>query len=243
MAYSFVSALIVFVLFSLQRLNNFKKAVNYRLKQEDIAYIFTHGEVEAIIADEEYLKLLDAFRLQNPTIPIIVDTDVDAVEGELSGPFDDAVLEGLTHDTMAGGRGWDGLEVHPADENSLFALPYTSGTTSRPKGVECTYRGCYLAALANVIESGLSFQSKRCRYLWTLPMFHVLGEYISMHVCVHTHQLTILYRLDIPMGSHRCPGNSLLSAKDRQPPDLEISEASTCHALQRSADSQQYALQ
>lgn len=146
------------------------------MKQDEVAYIFDHAEVDVIVADEEFLKLLDAFRLQKPNIPIIVDTDVDAVEGELSGPFDDAVQEGLTYDNLTGGRGWEGLDVHPADENSLFGLPYTSGTTSRPKGVECTYRGCYLGTLANVIESGLNFQSKRCRYLWTLPMFHAVGE-------------------------------------------------------------------
>ena len=89
------------------------------MKAEDVAYIFTHGDAEAIIVDHEFLHLLDTFRLRKPTVPIIVDTDVDAVEGQLSGPFDDAIFEGLAYDTMTGGRGWDGLEVHPAYENSL----------------------------------------------------------------------------------------------------------------------------
>lgn len=133
--------------------------------------------MDVIIADEEFLNLLNAFRLDKPHIPIIVDTDTDAVQGELSGPFDDAVLEGLTYDTATGAKGWDGLNVHPADENAIIALPYTSGTTARPKGVEYTYRGSYLATLANIIESGLNFQHKRCRYLWTLPMFHAIGIY------------------------------------------------------------------
>lgn len=141
-----------------------------------MAYIFSHAEVDVIVADEEYLQLLDAYRKTNPETPIIVDTDTDATEGDLSGPFDDAVLEGLQYDASTGGRGWDGLEVHPADEDALIALPYTSGTTSRPKGVEFTYRSCYLAAMANVIESGLNMSTGRCRYLWTLPMFHAMGE-------------------------------------------------------------------
>ena len=52
----------------------------------------------------------------------------------------------------------------------MIAIPFTSGTTSRPKGCIYTHRGAYLASLANVIESGLNSDSRRCRFLWTLPM-------------------------------------------------------------------------
>ncbi|KAI2788725.1 Acetate/butyrate--CoA ligase AAE7, peroxisomal [Penicillium oxalicum] len=150
-------------------------AVNYRLKEEDIAYIFDHGDVDVIIVDQEFVNLLDLYRSQHPNVPIVVDTDTDATEGELTGPFDHAVLEGLRYDSETGGLGWAGLEAQAADENSLIALAYTSGTTARPKGVEYTHRGCYLAALANVIESGLNSHRGRAKYLWTLPMFHAMG--------------------------------------------------------------------
>jgi long-subunit acyl-CoA synthetase (AMP-forming) len=149
--------------------------VNYRLKPEDVSYIFAHSGVEMIIVDEEYISLLKLFRQEHPNIPLLIDTDTDATEGELSGPFDAAILEGLQHDTDAGGKGWEGLEAQAADENSTIALAYTSGTTARPKGVEYTHRGSYLASLGNVIESGLNYNKGRCRYLWTLPMFHAMG--------------------------------------------------------------------
>ncbi|WEW55270.1 AMP-binding acyl-CoA synthetase [Emydomyces testavorans] len=150
-------------------------AVNYRLKPEDVAYIFTHSEADVIIVDEEYLHLLDEFRKTRPDFPIIIDTDTDATEGELSGPFDAAILEGLKYDMQLGDHGWNGLETHAEDEEGLIALSYTSGTTARPKGVEYIHRGCYLAAVANVIESGLNYHQGRCRYLWILPMFHAMG--------------------------------------------------------------------
>jgi long-subunit acyl-CoA synthetase (AMP-forming) len=98
------------------------------------------------------------------------------MEGELTGPFDNAVLEGLKHDSETGEQGWAGLEAQAADEESLIALAYTSGTTARPKGVEYTHRGCYLAALGNIIESGLNSHQGRAKYLWTLPMFHAMGS-------------------------------------------------------------------
>jgi acyl-CoA synthetase (AMP-forming)/AMP-acid ligase II len=45
--------------------------------------------------------------------------------------------------------------------------------------VETTYRGTYLAAMTNIIESGLNSVTPLghgvCKYLWTLPMFHCAG--------------------------------------------------------------------
>jgi long-subunit acyl-CoA synthetase (AMP-forming) len=152
-------------------------AINYRLKADDIAYIFDHSDSDAIVVDAEFKHLLDDFCKSHPNVPLIVDTDTDATEGELSGPFDEAVLEGLKYDQETGNKGWDGLEAQAPDELAVNALAYTSGTTARPKGVEYTHRGCYLGALGNVIESGLNYNVGRCKYLWTLPMFHAGGSF------------------------------------------------------------------
>ncbi|KAL8798089.1 MAG: hypothetical protein Q9182_006964 [Xanthomendoza sp. 2 TL-2023] len=150
-------------------------AVNYRLNGEDLAYIFEHADIDAIIVDAEFLPLIQGFATAHPDIPLLVDNDTDATEGELSGPFDKAVSEGLRHDRERGTRGWEGLEAQTKWEEDVIALAYTSGTTAKPKGVEFTHRGSYLAALGNVIESGLNYHTGRCRYLWTLPMFHAMG--------------------------------------------------------------------
>ena len=149
-------------------------AINYRLKAEDIEYIFDHAEVDSIIVDAEWEHLLDGFHKSHPNVPFIVDTDSDTD----SGPYDHAVLEGIAYDEETGGHGWDGLETEVANEESLIALSYTSGTTAKPKGVEYTHRSAYIAAMANVIESGLNTHistADRCHYLWTLPMFHAMG--------------------------------------------------------------------
>jgi acyl-CoA synthetase (AMP-forming)/AMP-acid ligase II len=121
------------------------------------------------------LPLLDDFRSSHPKVAIIVDTDHDATSGELSGAFDEAVLEGLKWDQEKGNKGWEGLKAQCEDEDACIAIPFTSGTTAKPKGVVYTHRGAYLAALGNVIESGLNYHSGRAGYLWTLPMFHAMG--------------------------------------------------------------------
>ena len=127
-----------------------------------------------------------------------MDTDTDATEGQLSGPFDEAVLEGLRYDEETGNKGWDGLQAQTLDENSLMALAYTSGTTARPKGVEYTHRSAYMAAMGNVIESGLNYHVGRCHYLWTLPMFHAMGWTFPWSVTAVRGTHYCLRKIDYP---------------------------------------------
>ncbi|KAJ4391351.1 hypothetical protein N0V93_004968 [Gnomoniopsis smithogilvyi] len=173
--------------------------VNYRLKEDDISYIFSFSEVDIILADWEFVSLLQSFRTARPAVKIVVDTDTDATEGELCGPFDEIILEGLTYDRTTGSRGWAGLHAQAENEDDMLAIPFTSGTTSRPKGVVYTNRGAYLAALGNVIESGLNFHGGRCKYLWTLPMFHAIGWTFPWSVVAVRGTNVCLRKIDYPL--------------------------------------------
>jgi len=146
-------------------------AINYRLKQEDIHYIFEHAEVDSILVDAEFEHLLASFRRAHPGVAVVVDTDTEATEGEGCGGFDQAVLEGLEVDRVTGGHGWDALETECVSEEGMIALSYTSGTTAKPKGVVYTHRGAYLATMGNIVESSLNThnsRAERCHYLWTV---------------------------------------------------------------------------
>lgn len=46
---------------------------NYRLKPDDISYIFDFAEVDCIIVDNEFVGLLDAYREKHKNVPLIVD--------------------------------------------------------------------------------------------------------------------------------------------------------------------------
>lgn len=125
-----------------------------------------------IIADVQYEPLLAQFRSAHPAIPILVDTDA----GDDDCPFNRAVAEGFEIDRSQGSLGWADLDAQAPKEDGMLALSYTSGTTSRPKGVIYTHRSAYLAAMGNVVESQLNQSPRRCGYLWVLPMFHAMGE-------------------------------------------------------------------
>ncbi|KAI4716141.1 acetyl-CoA synthetase-like protein [Aureobasidium sp. EXF-10727] len=196
--------------------------VNYRLQSGDITYIFEHSEVDSIIVDAEFVPLLDDFRAAHPEVKIIVDTDTDATEGQLSGPFDEAVLEGLKYDTETGSRGWANLEHTTPDENSLLALAYTSGTTARPKGVMFTHKGAYLAALGNIVESAERLENPvRVTVAASPPSAHLFKTMENLNLQpVHVYGLTETYG-PITKGYHmqtwsQLPGDEKYGKMARQ---------------------------
>lgn len=48
--------------------------VNYRLKEDDISYIFDFGDVDLILVDLEFEHLLATFKKAKPGVKIVVDT-------------------------------------------------------------------------------------------------------------------------------------------------------------------------
>ncbi|KAJ1298926.1 hypothetical protein BS78_01G491400 [Paspalum vaginatum] len=60
----------------------------------------------------------------------------------------------------------------PVSELDPITLNYTSGTTSRPKGVVYNHRGAYLNTIATVLAYDITAMPT---YLWTVPMFHCNG--------------------------------------------------------------------
>nr|CAB3470418.1 unnamed protein product [Digitaria exilis] len=78
-------------------------------------------------------------------------------------------------DLIGSGGGAPDLRIQwPGDENEPIALNYTSGTTSRPKGVVYSHRGAYLNSIATVLMTGM-VGTPPVVHLWTVPMFHCNG--------------------------------------------------------------------
>jgi acyl-CoA synthetase (AMP-forming)/AMP-acid ligase II len=150
------------------------------------------------VVDAEFLHLLDGYRKTHPSVPILVDSDSLSASGEPEGEFQAAIKEGQEADRRSGGTGWEGLEAQCGNELDVIALAYTSGTTAKPKGVEYTHRGAYLAAVGNVVESGLGYHAGRCAYLWTLPQFHACGWTFPWAVTAVRGTHYCLRRIDYP---------------------------------------------
>ena len=57
-------------------------------------------------------------------------------------------------------------------ERDLLTINYTSGTTSRPKGVMITHRNAWMNCVGMLTHTPMTPADI---YLWTLPMFHANG--------------------------------------------------------------------
>src|SRR5262245_57878070 len=130
--------------------------VNPRLSTAEVGYILGHSRARFLLLDAELEALVAPLELPGVTVIRCADT------GAPGDPYEDF----LAAASPALPASW--LE----DEEETISINYTSGTTGRPKGVQCTYRGSYLNALNEVIVAGLAPDSV---YLWTLPMFHCNG--------------------------------------------------------------------
>jgi len=132
--------------------------INYRLSPDEMAYIVAHSGSSIVCAHEDYLATIDRVRDQMAGVRHFV-----ALEGRRAGWLDYERLiaeapESFTRPEIA--------------ETDLLTINYTSGTTSRPKGVMITHRNAYMNAVGTLLHLPMGVTD---RYLWTLPMFHANG--------------------------------------------------------------------
>ncbi len=137
--------------------------LNYRLVAADHEYILNHAGVSAVLVDAEYTGVVDALRPRLPKVLhwIVAEDEGEAAPGWLSW---NALLENA--------RPGRPTLPKPLAENDLVSINYTSGTTSRPKGVMLTHRNLYLNAYNLIAHLGIRHDDVE---LWTLPMFHCNG--------------------------------------------------------------------
>jgi fatty-acyl-CoA synthase len=149
--------------------------VNYRLTPDDFVYLIKHSGARLVCAHSDYLAAVNSIRSQLTGVEHFV-----ALNGE-SGTGVPPVNH--AQDASVTNNGWLDYETLLAetagdfvppeiDEADLLTINYTSGTTSRPKGVMITHRNAYLNSVGTLVHEHMTCAD---RYLWTLPMFHANG--------------------------------------------------------------------
>lgn len=137
--------------------------INYRLVADDFAYIIEHSGAKVVCVHSDYLEAVERIRHDLPEVKHVV-----ALEG-----LTDSLREAgwLDYETMLENAPETFIRP-PIAEDDLLTINYTSGTTSRPKGVMITHRNAYMNVVSTLIHISMSPAD---RYLWTLPMFHANG--------------------------------------------------------------------
>jgi fatty-acyl-CoA synthase len=132
--------------------------LNFRLTPNDFVYLVNHSGARLLCGHRDYLEAINSVRSQLPGVEHFV-----ALTGEAN--------EWLNYEAL--------LQAAPADfvgpeirETDLLTINYTSGTTSRPKGVMITHRNAWMNSIGTLVHAPMTCAD---RYLWTLPMFHANG--------------------------------------------------------------------
>src|SRR5438477_3582203 len=145
--------------------------LNYRLTADDFVYLINHSGSRMVCADRDYLGTIDSIRSRLPRVEHVValSCSVEPAREEVRSPQPNSAW--LDYDAMidASSTEFARPEIH---NTGLITINYTSGTTSRPKGVMITHRNAWMNSIGTLLYVRMTCAD---RYLWTLPMFHANG--------------------------------------------------------------------
>jgi len=176
--------------------------MNYRLTAEDFVYLANHSGSKVLCVHADYLDAIDSVRAKMPAVQHFV-----ALEGRKAGWLEyetllDAAPEGCPEIAIA--------------EGDLLTINYTSGTTSRPKGVMITHRNAWSNCVGSLVHWHMTPAD---RYLWTLPMFHANGWTFTWivtaagatHICLPRVEPALIYDLvNSEKATHLCAAPTVL---------------------------------
>ncbi|USZ68347.1 long-chain fatty acid--CoA ligase [Halorussus salilacus] len=138
--------------------------MNPQYKAREIRHLLADSEAEVVVTLSDLVPFVEEVR---------DDTDVEHVvtvgEGADAGTDFEAFL-GDDHE----------FAVVDRDDDDVAVLPYTSGTTGQPKGVQLTHRnlGSNATMAADLVPGGIGPDD---RQLGVLPLFHIYGMTVVMN--------------------------------------------------------------
>ncbi len=133
--------------------------INYRAKQEELAYMLDASEAQVIFADTRYLDMIDTARANAPKL-----REVIALEDNDQGL--------KTYESLIAKSPADDIFVD-IDEMEPTVLIFTSGTTAMPKGVELTYLNLSLYVMNTMSPADPSAEQEKT--LLSVTIAHVAG--------------------------------------------------------------------
>ncbi|PBC48011.1 fatty-acyl-CoA synthase [Rhodococcus sp. ACS1] len=134
--------------------------LNYRLSPSEWQYILEHSDAAVIVTETEFVPAVDTIAGSLPNLHHKVTLDL---------PPDPTWRE---YDTLISKGHGQTTQIVDGTPGSLQRLMYTSGTTSRPKGVIISHENLIWKNLAHILEFSLTAEDNT---LICGPLYHVGG--------------------------------------------------------------------
>ncbi|PHU19303.1 Acetate/butyrate--CoA ligase AAE7, peroxisomal [Capsicum chinense] len=147
--------------------------LNTRHDSAMLSILLMHSEAKVIFVDQQLLEVargalaLLVEKKQKPPLLVVIHQSDDE-----SSAIDNINVRDHEYESLVRSGESDFSIRWPRTEFDPISINYTSGTTSRPKGVVYNHRGAYLNTIATFL---LHEMSTFPVYLWTVPMFHCNG--------------------------------------------------------------------
>jgi long-chain acyl-CoA synthetase len=157
--------------------------INPEITAEDIGYELDHSEADALLVDDVLYPKVE---------PLVAERDVDILAAIKVGDEDSPVPS--FHEVIDGQAPTEpAVEIHDED---LAQIMYTSGTTSRPKGVLLSHKAITTGSL-NVSASGDLTRNDVTSCV--MPLFHC-AQLTMVKGAMHVSATTVVRRSFDPDG-------------------------------------------
>ena len=184
---------------AISRIGAVSVLLNYRLTLDELSYLVSDCEPVALIVDEDFVGLVDDLVRATPDVRLTA-----LLHGEGS-----RTLRAM-RESHAGVVVEDAL-VGPDD---LDRILYTSGTTSRPKGVMLSHGNATWNVLTQMLEGCCAADE---RTLVFAPLYHIGAQELpGMRVLASGGTMVVMRRFDAPtvlamVQEHRITGMVMVS--------------------------------
>ena len=189
--------------------------INFRLVADDFQYLINHSGATVVCAGADHIAAVESIRPALSQVRHFVSLD-QPQEGWLN-------YETLLQSASAS------FQRPDIGERDLLTINYTSGTTSRPKGVMITHRNAWMNTVGMLAHWPMTPGDT---YLWTLPMFHANGWTFTWtvtaagarHVCLPKFDGPTVFRAAAAERvTHLCAAPTVLIMMASAPEDVRAS--------------------
>jgi len=181
----------IYAYLGIERAGGVMVPLNTMYTADEVSFILADAEARAVVVAEPFLRTVDGLRETLPMLEHVVVVGGGSPIGTMG--WDQMIGRGQAAPTIA------------VETDDLAALPYTSGTTGRPKGAMLTH-GNLMANIEQMHRVPLLSEAETDVVLLVLPMFHIYALNVSLGLTFRVGATAVLQeRFDpVEIGRASC---------------------------------------